>query len=679
MSLRYAALLLMPLLSVSAMTVGCAPQLRKSPAVVTHDASPHPADQIEAADRLPATALAFVVAHDLENLVTLLGRDELRGAFLQEWERAAFELVDEIGFNLLSPRVVADLGVDINAPAGAALLPGRRDPLLVVFFSLSEPHRFKNELYRALKGRRRHRPLVVDSTIIVGDDDGVVLINGDMAMAVFGDNARQVATRLAKLPEDAALSRHRPFRVAMRGEVVHRDLRGYADIRALMYMSAGLDRRWAGADHAAALADIERTQQESLAAARERRATTQELVAMDENFKLARAGLRDDPTASAMRSVFGDVSGAGFSLGVSTDQLHLSLDIDTAQDSFWRRLLVNQRGLAPMLTSLDGEPGFVGHVSIDPSVMALLLRKLGADEELEAETGLQLERDFEELSNGELGLAVILPDKGFAAVTNVSDLRFIALAGLRDAKAAKALLGRLAERDDVRGNVSRDEKTGDLQFRAGETRLTLAVRGSQLILASHPDDVARIAKGTPGSSPTSGALRLIKRGGTAADAMLAIGLPVLTGAHLPSSATTMAAAPPWHDPGVTKSKAYKDKLAELRAVDGELEKLLGDAQRATAKRRAESLDPLGAAAVSVRITDNGIELIADYSVDGPSMVEAWAGLVQAERELVGEGDVDEARFGALYEKRSRLEAELEELYARNLKEQRQPSIMKTLP
>jgi hypothetical protein len=626
---------------VAALALGCVP---KGDADTAHDAAavPHPADAHWAASKLPATALAFALVADPKALIEL-GRSQLEGSTLQAWERAAFAITSELGHNLLSPEVLHQLGVDVSAPTAIALLPAEREPVVAVGFTLRAPERFKSALYRALGDRRRLRPDVVDRTVIVGDDDMAIMLEGVEAIALFGRGAKERAVRLATLEVDASLARHRPFRIAMGPQAPDRDVRGYVDLRALAYLAAGMDPRWAGETLEDARRDASRTHRDALAAARARGAGVDEMVTIDDELSRAPERLRDDWRAAGLRAVLGGIDGVAFALSLKPDAIDLEVSFEARGGTWLRRALVHR--VPPDLAA--GEAlGLSAFVSLDPKEWDATLRHFGVAEELAAELGL--DGGSEGLFGGVVAVAALLPRGGLAALTRASDLRWIAVASIGDAARVESILKRLAERSHgelrVEGDHWRIESDG--------AALSLFVAKDRIVLASDEADRARTMAAP--LAPAAGA-------DAAADFRLTLGLPLMARSLRTSAAPPPAlVAPPWHDPELQKSAAYEAKLDELRAVDRALAELLDSGALRAARQRAALLEPLGTLHARVTESEHGAAVRLRYRSEAPNAIAAIGDAIEQLDALTAEPDARE--LSALSERRASLEAELEAIY-----------------
>lgn len=653
-SLRAVAMAIVAL----AISSGCAPRVSGEP-VTINAMRPriHPADAMPAAARLPSDCLAFVQSRDLSLLLEALQRDAVKERFAEIWERATFEIARETGLNPLSLDGLTELGIDVRAEVGAALLSSG-EPDAVVFFHLASPDRFKTRLYQALRSRR-FEPRVVDGVVLVGADDVMLAIDDDLVMVFVGRHPEEAALRAVVLDEEDSLAGHRPFRVALRQLESVPLVVGWVDPRGLAYMTAGLDPRWGGTSYGQALARIERQARDQLTEARARGATPDELVSIDEHYAQAQAGLRRDRRASGLRHLIGDVEGAGLAFDLSPEGARLRLYVDTAEGALAKRIWQNGAGVPRVVRALDREPLALLSLGLDLEA----LREAVEEDPEAAELMRPLARvaggaELTDLLTGAFEVAVQAPD-GWGG--GLEDLRLGAILGLRDHEAVHGVLDGLAELGE--GPLRRTEDGWRLSL-PDLPVMTLTLAEGRLVGATDEELLSRLVAGEAGGFEPERALRVVERGGSALTMAMAAGVLVM--GEMRGSAMWMAESSTkrWHGEGVPPSQAYRDKEAEIEALEARLGEQMMAVERERRERLIELVRPLGHVAASLRATQHGLDIEVRYQTGVGTLVGVAADFLHASK---GTGPMgpERRRLEALWAQRDALAAELDAIHERD--------------
>ena len=640
------------------LAAGCRLQPAEEPQLAQPAVRSHPADAIEAARWLPAHTLAMASTDDLEGLADELGRRELIGRFRRQYERAVFEVVRETGWHLLSPEGLVDIGVNVAGPAAAALVVldgegGDRwsEQAALLTFELAEPERFKAELYRMAIRLRAGPPIVVEDAVILGESDFAVMVRGDRGFVVGSrGDARAACAELARLRPAESLAQHLPFRRALAALGTQGRVRGYLDLRGLVYAQLGLDPRWSGVSLEAAARHLERAQSDALAAARQRGASVDDIVSIDDRFGRQRQALLARGECD-VRQLLGEVGGSAFAIAPHPEGIDLRMVTDLPGDALLARLLVREPAALPLEAA--SKPVGELRLHLEPKVLLELFDKLRP----EPTDGFPAKELVASLS-GSLGVTLTLPPGGFAALGGVADLGVGAVVGLADEAAAGKLMDQLAS--EQAGLL---ERQGDRYLlHAFGTVLSLSLKGGYLRLSSP----GRSAPPEPAAAadPQSRPAGLVARGGGALGAYVRLGLGLLDEAPRAILSQPMEAVP-WHDPAVPKSEAYRAKLAELTAVT---ERIAAAEARVLLERRrhfATALESVGGVGVTLWRSDSGVALEASYRTGGGRPVDVVADLVDVQPG--GFHDPQQLEVERLELERSKRDAELEAIYQEDAK------------
>ena len=636
---------------------GCRPAQVREPAILAVSGPrTHPADRLELAARLPDDCLVYLSAESLNGFFEAIGRDTIARRFAEPWERAVFEIVRETGLDPLSLGGLERMGVDVEGQLGFALLSGR-DAAVAIAVTLADPERFKVALYEAMPGGRQ-RPRVIGDVVLIGDDDLTVAIDDQLAIVVVGDDADRHASELVLRDPEASLSHHRPFRVAMRQLRSAPLIRGWADPRGMAYVAFGLDPRWAGATFGEAMEDISAASERAMKAARERGASAEELVAIDEHFAAAQEQLRGDDEAARLRRLIGDVAGAAVALDISEDGVRARVRIEAADDALVKRLWSNRPGAPRVIGVLDRAPLIVMALSVAPEVLVDGLAVGGLDADLRAAADVLAGGvTIDDLLTGELELAITPPADG-ALTASLERLEGAATLGVRDVDRVRGILDELSGVDG-----------SPLERREGGWRLVppdlptvdLTLTDERLVLATDATVTKRLIDGSRGSYQPSRALSLLGRGDDALSFGFAVGLPIV--ATTRGTAVWSSSSRGWKQgDAVAPSEAYLAKKAELDAVDRLIADQMVVAQQQERRRVMDLVSSLGHLAARLRTTAHGLELELRYQVaDGP-LVDAVADVLQVERGVGGE---QMRRLEMLWAARDALEAELDAIGERD--------------
>jgi hypothetical protein len=644
-----------------------------APESVVSDAGPaprlHPADALELARHLPRDTSLFATTRDLFALADALGRVELIDALRREYEQAVHELVRELDHNLLDPATLARLGIDSHGETSLAVLGSVDNPTLVAGFGVTDVESFKTAIYR-----ESGRPDVVNGHVVVGERDAAVVVLERSAMLVVGRHALAQARRLAALDPSETLSQHRPFRVAMRSggsasAMRAESIRGYLDLRAVIYTAARLDPRFSGRDAAELARDIERSNRDALARARHRGASADELVAIDARF----ADAPNDPVgnqaaADMMRTAFGDVGAMAVGFEVADKSLKLRLALDMAEGSVFRKVLSQRRTKPAIVRSLKRAPALLLSLAIEPEPVLQALELFGQKRSALSQTaGFDVDADFAKLATGEFGLAVFAPD-GDEPITlsdawsRSSNLRALALIGTRDDKAAKKLLARLSDHPQLSGMLKPAARGGyvlrlpevpPLHLRAVGDALAIATDAKLLNGDKSEDQPRWLRRSAPHrllwrtSSPVVASIDL------AALALAVAAQDLGRGYHI----YELPAAPAHATP------AYQAARKELEQANAKLRKRLQEGNSARLSTIREATSGLGHAALRMSHGTHGVELEARYqgSRSTAETVGALAATLLAREEAKRRGQPVDRELEQLYIDAQRLDAKLYEL------------------
>ncbi len=658
---------------VAALLSACASAAPRAPSEpIESVGQEHPADHIAAARYLPHAVQLLAVTDDLTELVDTAGRDGFIQKFRKQYEEAAFELVGEVGYNLLSPEALADLGVDAHAQAGFAV-DGARDGdiSLVVFVTLSQPERFKNLAYMVATGHvggKRLRQHVHGDGVAVGRGDVALVVVGDLALVILGGRAFARAKEWLALEPAETLGQHRPFRVAMRNTERDSSLRGYFDIRAALFSQASMDPRWAGRSVSEAKSSVARLHRRALAAARANAASEERIMAIDARYEPLYSTLADGSFEERVRSLFGGIGGGDFSLQWSSRGVDITAHVDIQAQALIANVVRAREGEPPLASALTELPGFMLGLFLDLPALAKLARQLDVPlAEVNILLGADLENDLLPLLTGEISAAWLPPKAGFAAVQGTEDVRAALLVGIADAKKVEEILTRFAGRTEGNATLT---NLGPRRWKVTLPRVgvvELELRDKVLVVATDGGIGAGAGSGAPPPPEGAKSWRLVTSTGSGVELyvrMHAVAAAILWLADS-SAAPYVFERLPWHDPQHTHSVAYQAKLGEINANEQAILRTRNDGRARGRAMLVAAAAGLGAAGLSLRPTARGIALEGSYHTRGQSVAAAAAAMLEVDRghgSGQGGGHEDAARIEQLKTTRKRLHGELDALY-----------------
>ena len=657
------ALLFVVLTSVAALSCGGSPAPPPKVAVdLGGDA--HPADAVPAARHLPHAMQVLAVTDNLSQLLDKAGRGEIIANFRQDYERMAFELVREVGYNVLSPEAVADLGVDVEGQAGVALYAENSPtPSVIGFLTLDNPERFKNLIYMIAHGRVGRMRLGMhasDNGVAVGRREMGIALVDNTAILVFGGDAFKIAQRLVELQPEESLAQHRPFRIAMREGAGDATVRGYFDLRAAIYAQARLDPRWSGTTLAEAKADIERLHRRVLAGARTRGASIEEIRAIDERYEPLHAALRDDKFDQRMRKLFGGIGGGGFTLSVSDRGLEMKAHVDLTDESLLGRLFRDRKGPPPLVGGLTEVPSGMLGVSLDLGVLAQLARELDAPiTEANILAGGDIETELLPLFTGDIAIAGRAPTESLASLDNTDKLQLTMLVGVADAAKVETIISRFTDKGEGRAPITAAGPRS-WKLKLDDTpELSLTLTDAHLVVSTDAGAAARVAKGGRNARGPR-AYNLATTRHTAGEFYMEMAALFATTMVVFRDAPERAVRVPWHDPAVKKSTAYEAKLAAIRQVELDIHRLRQAQQQRSQLALISAAEELGATGGHLKRSEHGLSMVASYRTSGRSVASIVRGLKRlSDTDAPHE---DDARRAELEAKREQLLAELDAIY-----------------
>ncbi|MBI4706008.1 MAG: hypothetical protein HY744_33360 [Deltaproteobacteria bacterium] len=664
------------------------------PARPDADASPpYPVEAFAVARRLPADTLALVLAPDPLGLLDRLGRRGLVARNRDLYERAMARLVQDLGLSPLSPRGLREMGIEPHAPAGAAWLRSPREAA-VLFVTLADEDRFKTRLYEAAVRRSvRLEPEVQGGALVIrqeGDEGVALVLAGRLALAAIdqgGGGALGLARDLAALPAGLSLARSADFREAMSGLGQGADLVGFVNVRGALFSLLGRDPRFAASTHRGALLRIETARRRALGAARARGASVEELVNVDDEYREAAQGLRDDPESRGLRQLAGALGGVGLVVNVDDGGVRARARLALEPGSLPARLLRSPTGPARLEQALGQRPSALAQVAFDPAVLSEMLGLLGYDERAASQQlGVEL-GELRRVLAGELEAALVHAPRadGEGRVLSAGEVRLAALVQLAAPAKAGELLAKLAQ-DPRLGSVLRVDTAagGAAPGRAayllelpGLAPAALGVRGDKLVLGTGATLFERVGGAARGPARLPGAelphagpgLSLL---GLRPAAHSELDLSLLAFYYLgldyglrEPPTTAAAEAGSEAPPGGVSDEVARTR-AELRRVEQQMVELRTRLVREARERELAFAERLGRVSLSVRTTSDGLEASLRYAGAAPSLVDLVDDLIERLRreDASGVAHAEWERLDDLAEQRYLLETKLRVLSGR---------------
>lgn len=546
-----------------------------------------------AAELLPPRTMMLMDVAGPARLAEIIGRDALVKQFDQEYRKISREMVEEVGVDLLDPKQLTGIGVDVAGRMGVAVIGV--EPLTLAFhWSVSDAGRFRQFVMDSLRRKSQEIvsvPMSGAELLRLDGQRAALILRGPLAIFVMQDGGEpkgDPALEIATADPNLALSNDRKFRKAT-GGLAPADWTTYLDAGAMWERvrsaeePTGVNSNWARDELAKAKAD----------GATPERIAELERQAKDFDESEKRWADRRKAERELLEKLVGGTGRMVWTVSAKPGGLVGEGQLELGDDGLVRKIVRNHPGSPALPKALAERPVLMFTGALDPAELVgladLLLRTEGTswkEMAVEAKDKLAVDLDAElrPLVTGTGGMAVTIDP----AVKGAPDPKHIGLAidiELADAAAASALLDRVAKRaeaerrkrKDTSFALRRDAKTSSWILDVPKWRAVhVSVAGHHLVVSSDPGLAKRLAEGKPGEAPgrtPPAALAAASLAGAAFGGMVDIELMTLfTFARSDGMFSSVSV----EEPGTQKapkSKEYKAKLREVDKARAEVERL----------------------------------------------------------------------------------------------------------
>lgn len=607
-----------------------------------------------------------------------------------QYDQAAAAVEQSVGTNLLDPARWPEIGVNPDGPLGGALFNTDAEAGCF-FFSLSDPLRFREFIDRfgATMGGRLV-PIFEDRGVVLGNDQGngpVFVLRDNFAFFVIvGRPARapfDYARQLASVDPARGLSATPRWQKALAGTTGPRDLFAYVDIGGMV--QAEIDARRARSDNPEpnwAETELQRLRDQGSAPAEE--VERWEKMAAEQRVAEAQLRERERKSQAFITSVFGPLGPLVFEFSLGDRAVAGSVRVDAPESSTLRKVL---RGSGPPLAVDAAAHRVVFGASARLDVMEALL---ALDDLLKSE-GESLDKAFADLKrelgvdpraflgalDGSVSFAWTLDDP--SALTSDKPLKgqgFNLAIGLKNTSEAQALLDVVGLKLPPPLRARRDLKTRSLLVTGTEWRdVHVTVTGQQLTVSTDREFARSLARGapnTPAKLQPASAAPVVAAPDAAGAVFMDYLLPM--GLFMARSSSSYRYDPTTNQPywrfqdlahdkidAVPQSPAYKAKLREWNAVDAKVRKAEEQRERTQTGLVLKIAESVGSLAFNLRETPQGLRAEGGHYF-GPG------GLTRTIEQTVDtvSNRIDGDAAMEFYEKRSRIENEMQEIRVRDI-------------
>ena len=633
---------------------------------------------------LPAdTYVVGVVANPLDILMRA-GWVKLTKKYGDIYEKGVAEVTQEIGYNLLSPEGLKEIGIATDKPMGFAWFSGK-DESLALFGTLTNADKFKTAVY-SIAGRAHEKlePRMLGDALVLAprnDTEGCLILRGDTVIFSFSDRGDEkgleLATRISTMNEKDSLANDESFKKFATDLKFGKDAAAYVNFTAIMKEVTGMmtDRKSASENYAAK--EVARLKAEKADPATikewEQRAKEEEdwqkkyekrRIAEQEMFAM----LLDPMSTMALGAELGDTA------------LKMKAYTALKPDSLYRRLSRNGEGSSPLAKALNGRPMYFAHAWLDVPAYMEVIEKVVATEGVtleeaytiaKAAAGIDVKADVIPLLSGEFGFAVTAnldapmeePEMFFKEVGGAVML------GVTDMEKTQTLLGRLSDLAFVAPLVKSNKELGGYTITIPEWReVYVVVEGGYLVASTDASLFARLKEGKDGdfianANPALRTILLTEDNAAYWSMDMALFGMFFMGMSMKDwEGAEQAAA----EEDIPFSEDYKKMKAEMKAAKAEAKKMRKEMKEKEHKLIMSIVSRIGATAAVGKFTEAGMvayggQFINDESLEAfiEHMVDDGMGMYELEQ-------VERKKIWKLEDKRWELDRKLQEQRAKDI-------------
>lgn len=638
-----------------------------------------------AAELLPGNTMMLMDVAGPTRIAEILGRDALVERFPKEYGEIVREMTKEAGVDLLDPKELAGIGVDVKGRMGVAVI-GVEPFTVALYWSVSDAGRFRQFAVEMLRRQQKEVISVPMSGAELLRLDGMragLVLRGPLAMVVLRDGPEakdDLALKIATADPNLSLANDRAFRKAT-GALAPADWMTYLDAGAMWSRVRAAEEKEPESGNWA---------REELKTAKANGATAERIAELEQQARDIEASekqwaARRKAERDLVEKVVGESGHMVWTISSKPGGLVGEGQLELGAEGMVMKVLRNHPGTPTLPKALSGRPiaMFTGAMDVAELVglADLFLRTEGTSW---AELGAEVKKDFELDVDAEL--KPLLTGTGGAAVTLDGKLTSLGpdLAKqigmsidveLADAAKATALLDRVGKRmiAEIRRRkatdvaVKRDAKSGAWVVSVAKWRnVYVQVAGHRLVVSTDPALAKRITSGaagdaagqTPSAALAAASLPDAAFGGLLDMEMLMLVTMGRSGFDGPFSAV----AEDSESAKVPKSKAYKAKQRELDRAMADLKKARAAEAEKESAAMASAFTPWGA--IGGNVTEQPAGLLAR----GGLFVRSKGGIAGALLEsLTAVKAMSERKandgLGAEFDRVQRLQGELDTIRA----------------
>lgn len=630
------------------------------------------------ASPLSAPALAavpkgapFVVVGSPKKLLDALGYEGLIEAYGAMLGEVGAQMSEVTGKDLFKLASWAEIGVDLQAPAGV-FMPDLRTEAVVTFLGLSDGDKLVAFVSEAAK--KAEAPLstekVGDATLItLGERDRQAwLVHGTTFYSVSvmrGNGAAALAKEILSRKADDAITTLPEFAQAVAD--LHADeLGAFVQLRMILdqFVMGELDAPKMSTDH------LERQLEEARKNDDKAEVARLEAAIADEKAWAERWEKRRQAEAELVKSIVGELSTLAVGVDISDTAAEAQIKLALAEGGALRGLLKNASEAQPILKASASEPLFLLSGQVDPKAYWSLIEKAMAAEgedvaelrgALRERLGVDLDKDVIGALTGELAFALT---GDMATLLKAEDPRAelggTLLVGLSDSAGLKALLSKLAAQEGADRFAKWDEATSTLNITVpGQRAIAVTFQGDRLVASTETDIAARLGGGESFVAKVENAA--LKALYERKDLAALFSMPQeFMGAWFIAMRSFDGYSPPLPKDATPEAKAKHEELTKL---DAEIRPLRQKVEEARMKPIMDMFHKLGTLAEAVTMDGQGARATLGIYTRGATIPEVVRGFVDlaVKGEAGDADDPDEKRLRELEDKRWKLESELWDL------------------
>lgn len=636
---------------------------------------------------LPADTYVVGVVSNPLDIIMRVGWEKLTKKHAALYEKGVAEVTQELGYNLLSPEGLKEIGLDLSKPVGFAWFSGK-DESFALFGTMANADKFKSAVY-SIAGRVREKlePRMLGDALVLtpkNDTEGCLILKGDTVIFSFSDRGDEkgleLATRLSSMQEKDSLYADETFKKFTADLKYGKDAAVYVNFGAIMKEVTGLIEGGNAVSENYAAKELKRLQDEK---ADPEMIKEWEQRAKEEEEWQKKYEKRRQAEKELMAMLLDPMSTTAIGLELAGAAIKLKAFTALKPDSLYRKLSRNTEGTSVLAKSLSGKPMYFGHGTIDIPAYLEIVEKVIATEGATMDeafamakgmAGIDIREEVLPLLSGEFGFAVtgVLDQAAEEPDAFFKQIGGTVLLGIADAGKTMTLLGRLVDLAFVAPFIQKNDAVGGYTVNVPDWRAVyVGCVNNYLVASTDLDFFARLKEGKEGdfianAGPELKQVLLSEDNAAWWTMDMALFSTVfIRGKSMDWDENAVAREA---DEEIPYSEEYRKIEKELEEARGQAKKLRREVQEKEDKLIYSIVNRIGTTAAVGRFTEEGMVAYGGQFFNDESLEAFVEHMVDDGMAMYQLDETDRRKVWKLEDKRWELDRKLQEQRAKDIQE-----------